>query len=247
MLAPMLTVTWRSRASSQNGACIASRILRATALTSSGRARSVASTANASAPHRAPQPVGDHAKQRVARAVAVAFVDELESVQVYDEQRRWAARALRVRDSLKRAIPEERAVRQAGKRIVICKILQALLVRLAVAYVARDGGEKPYRPVRPLVGGDHLGYRDLGSIGPEQGRFAVPQAVALGGPPPFPFDPLARPLRVYVDSRFADVSRFRRSGELSSRGVHVDDLPGRFGDADVVARRLQDLHQPRAL
>src|SRR5437763_846747 len=92
------------------------------------------------------QAVGDHSQQRIARAAAVALVDQLEAIQVQDQQRRRPARAPGVRDRLQGAVAEQVAVRQAGQRIVVRQLLQPRFVGLSLPYVPRDSGEKAYLP-----------------------------------------------------------------------------------------------------
>src|SRR5205809_3830951 len=106
--------------------------------------------------HSALQAVGDHSQPRVAGAVAVALVDQLEAIQVQDQQRRRPGRSTGVPNRLQGAVAEQVAVRQAGQRIVVRQILQARLVGLSLPYVARDRREEAYLAAGSPMRDDHL-------------------------------------------------------------------------------------------
>ena len=85
---------------------------------------------------RSEEPFGDVAEELVAGGVAEAVVDRLEVVQVEEEHRdRLDGRAAAV-ERVRYAIPEERAVRQSGERVVERLVAQLLLELLALADVA---------------------------------------------------------------------------------------------------------------
>ena len=193
------------------------------------------------------QAVGDHSQQRIARAAAVALVDQLEAIQVQDQQRRRPARAPGVRDRLQGAVAEQVAVRQAGQRIVVRQILQARFVGLSLPYVARDRREKAYLPAGSPVRDDHLRDGDLRPVGAQDRRFAGPRARARGDRRSLALDQLARPRGIDLARRLARALRFRRADQFAPGGVQIGDRSRRVGHADVVAGRLEDLHQARAL
>src|SRR5213082_2104863 len=63
----------------------------------------------------------------------------------------------------------------------------------------------------------------------------------------FALDQLARPRGIDLARRLARALRFRRADQFAPGGVQIGDRSRRVGHADVVAGRLEDLHQARAL
>ena len=83
--------------------------------------------------HRAADALGGDAQQAVAGVVAEAVVHALEIVQVEEQQRERPAGALGAAHRLVEVLGEAGAVRQAGERVVIRLVADALLLRGALA------------------------------------------------------------------------------------------------------------------
>ena len=143
----MLAVTKRWRPSSSTGArrALARRSATRRAATSPPtpaimHGELVAAEAGdhvAGAQHAA-QALGDDLEQAVAGAVAERVVDDLEVVEV-DEQHRDLERLRRRRSASLQALQEERAVRQAGERVVVGLVVELALDALALGDVEARG------------------------------------------------------------------------------------------------------------
>ena len=124
---PMLASTSSVRPSIENGSRRPASSWRATTLASPGRRRAGSSTPNSSPPRRATvsrspsdclEAVRDLLQQAVARVVAERVVDLLEVIEVDQHHGRGHVRAAAGGDRLLDAVAEERAVGQAGERVV---------------------------------------------------------------------------------------------------------------------------------
>ena len=89
------------------------------------------------------EPRGHGGEQRVADEVAERVVDALEVVEVDEQQRQPRALAARQLHEPLELVVEARAVGQAGERVVVREVVDALLGRVAVADVAHDGHAQP--------------------------------------------------------------------------------------------------------
>ena len=76
-------------------------------------------------PERAAQPLGDGDEQLVAGGVAGAVVDGLEVVEVHEEDGDRAAAAVGAGQRVVEPVGEQRAVGQAGERVVEGVVLRA--------------------------------------------------------------------------------------------------------------------------
>ena len=226
----------------------------AVAMTASFSGRS-STTVNSSPPIRAMKPrsperllesLRDVAQHAVADVVAERVVDFLEAAQVEHEQRDvgGAARPASARFEVR----EQRgAVRQAGQRIVRGLVLQAALLRAALADVAHDGG------VQPLGVEPHAAHRNL-----DREHFAVERArVALADHAVQRAEPRARAVtreqRDELGDRLVDelvggaAEQARRGGVrgLDDAGfVDADDAVGR-GLHHALEQRIAAAHAER--
>ena len=87
-------------------------------------------------------------QQHVADGVAERIVDVLEAVEIEEEDRELAPAAMRAGDRLSDAIGEQRTVRQAGERIVVCHVHDPLVGEAPF----RDLGLEPGVCPRELLG-----------------------------------------------------------------------------------------------
>ncbi len=88
--------------------------------------------------HAAFEAFDDFLEQGVADRVAERIVDRLEAVEVEEHQRHATLHAVRMRLRLGDAVAEQQAIGQAGQRVVVRQILDALLCLLALADVRED-------------------------------------------------------------------------------------------------------------
>ena len=86
-------------------------------------------------PHGLLQARGGGAQDAVAGGVAERIVDVLEAVQVEEQHRDAAFLAARAHDRARQALGQQRAVRQAGQRVVVRQVAQFLLGALLVGDV----------------------------------------------------------------------------------------------------------------
>ena len=124
----MLALTKNSRSASSNGASQRlEEALRGTRAASPGSRTSSSSTANSSPPRRAivsagrrqpAEPLGDRDRRRSPGAVPEAVVDRLEAVEVAEQHGDRRAGSLGAGNRMAQAVDEQRAVGQAGERVV---------------------------------------------------------------------------------------------------------------------------------
>ena len=187
------------------------------------------------------QAAAERDQQLVAGLVAERVVDRLELVDVEQQHRDVALRALRAGERLADAVVEERAVRQAGQRVVERLVADA---RLALVAVERGGEEVGHRlqPVRVVLA-ERADARRVHDDGPEgagapadRGRGGAADAAlaqhaaveaALAGPLPD------------VDGLVAGDDpagqQAVRGGQVLGVGVGVDARAGAGGEADAAA------------
>ncbi len=122
---------------------------------------------------RGAQPGRDLAQHLVAGGVTEAVVDALEAIEV-DEVDGGDGRAVAARERLAQAVAEQRAVREAGERVVQREPLELGLHPLAVADVEKDAVEE--RRLRVLTCSAHHGHL---VPDPAPGAVRVAQAVLL--------------------------------------------------------------------
>ncbi len=84
---------------------------------------------------RRAQPLGDRAQEAVAAGVAEAVVDLLEVVEIEHHHGDPAALAARLAHRLAQAVEQQRAVGQAGQRVVMGEMADLLLDALALGDV----------------------------------------------------------------------------------------------------------------
>ena len=94
---------------------------------------------------------------------------------------------------------------------------------------------------------DDLGNGNFLTLGIEHRRFALPQPVASRGRQRLALDDLAHPSGIDLGAERALSGMLRHAGELAAGGIQVNAPSLRVGHADVIAGRLQDLHQAGAL
>ena len=187
-------------------------------------------------------------QQLVAAGVAEAVVDDLEVVEVQEQQRRRVAAAPGARLGALEAVVEQRAVREAGQRVVQRLVGERLLgredrglVALALADVVHDrrDGDGPARRVED--GGQAHGHRhDVTVAGRQLGLEGVDGAVAAEQ---FA-DVLAERRGDEVRGRPADGVGGGEAGQLLGARVPADDRAlGVEGD-DRVAGGLDDRGEP---
>jgi len=82
-----------------------------------------------------PEPLGHACQHPIAPAVADAVVDRFEAVEVDEHDRHRAGMARRARQGLPQAVHAQRAVREAGERIVERLVGQPFLCPLALGDV----------------------------------------------------------------------------------------------------------------
>src|SRR6266850_2509146 len=126
-------------------------------------------------------------------------------------------------------------------------MLDPLLVGLALADVAGDGREEPYAAVGGAVSNDNLGNGDFLAFGIEHCRLTLPQPLESCGRQRLVLDDFAHPSRRDLGAQGALSVMLRHTAELAAGGIQVNPPSLRVGHPDVVAGRLQDLHQASAL
>ena len=89
--------------------------------------------------HALLQARGGGAQDAVAGGVAERIVDVLEAVQVEEQHRDAAALPARAHDRARQPLRQQRAVGQAGQRVVVGQVAQFLLGALLVGDVAEHG------------------------------------------------------------------------------------------------------------
>ena len=197
--------------------------------------------------HCSANALADLPQQRVAGGAPVAVVDQLEAIEIKDDQGAGPANTTRVGHRLGGPVAEQAAVRKPRQRIVAGQIGDPLLVGLALADVAGDRRKEPYAAVGAAMRNDDLGNGDFLAFGIEHRRFALPQPVASRGRQCLVLDDFAHPSGIDLGAERALGGMLRHAGELAAGGIQVNAPSLRVGHADVIAGRLQDLHQAGAL
>ena len=211
---PRLAVTWNVWPSSANGAANSRSSLSASAAASAGRRTPAWTSANSSPPSRASVSLArsdraeagrDRAQQPVAGLVPERVVDVLEAVEVEQHHRDLlllvrvaAARAPGAGQRLGQPVVEQRAVGQAGERVVQGQLRDPRLRRLALGDVLehqRRGGDPPlvvadggcdHRDhgagcgVGPAIEVDLLDHHDLARQRPDQGQLRLRVRAPVG-------------------------------------------------------------------
>src|SRR2546427_8702827 len=83
--------------------------------------------------------------------------------------------------------------------------------------------------------------------GPRWAMITCETGISVPSAPRIAVSPFHTPRRIDLAQRPAYAFRFRRAGQFASGGVQVGDRSCGVGHAYVVAGRLEDLHQARAL
>ena len=147
-------------------------------------------TVNSSPPSRASvspgrmqllEPPRDADQELVAGLVAEAVVDRLEAIEIEVQHReqRPAQRAPRAVKQVLQAVEEQRAVRQAGERIVERLALELRLGLLALGDVARDAERADDVP--PPIAQRQLGGRDPADVAVRPGLLLLDVHQRLAG------------------------------------------------------------------
>ena len=190
-------------------------------------------------PRRLPRELGgDRLQQLVAGAVPVGVVDLLEGVEVEHEQRGLLAVAPAARDLHRELALEQAAVVQAGERVVLGEVAQALLHHLALGDVLDLGDEVQRAALAVAYERDGEHRRDDVPAGVEVAALHLVVADLSG-------EQLADVLDVGGEVvGVGDV--LERLGEQLLGGV-AGDREQRLVDADPAARGCEQRHSDRGL
>ena len=123
-------------------------------------------------PQAGREPRGDRRQQQIADRVAERVVDVLEPVEVEEQHGKLAAPAMRAGDRLSDPVREQRAVGQAGQRVVMRHVDHALVGEAALGDLGLQSGVRAGELQGPLL--DALLERALGAAQRTLGGVALP-------------------------------------------------------------------------
>ena len=118
------------------------------------------------------EPLGDGGQQQVADRVAERVVDVLEAVEIEEQHGELAVPPMRAGDRLSDAIGEQRPVGQAGQRVVVSHVHDALVGETPLGDLGLQSGVDAGELERALL--DALLERALGAAQRAFGGVALP-------------------------------------------------------------------------